>query len=312
MLTTVAIRTLRDRARRRLRRGAVERRGVALLTHDAVRAGRVDRPQDRADVLRILDAVEHDEERRAGRRRRDEIADRVVARRVDVGDHALMHAAARRALERRDVDPLDRHASLPRERDRFLDAPIGAGADPQLPHASGAQRLHHGVHAVHDHGPSPQAAREHLGALAAADHRRDARRARELRAAIDRRHREIELRSARFARQRDANRMEQRAPLLPGPLLHPVRRRAKRVAVEAPRVAQLLGQRADDVARAVRLHDLRDIRPGERRRRIEIEEKPQAIRDLLETIDRRHRHRKDLRHELHRFVGPARDVAGAR
>ena len=77
MLTTVAIAHVRD-ARRRTPCAATpsSARGMARLPHDAVRAGRVDGPQDRADVVRILDAVEHDEQRRRRRGRLDEIARR--------------------------------------------------------------------------------------------------------------------------------------------------------------------------------------------------------------------------------------------
>ena len=51
-------------------------------------------------------------------------------------------------------------------------------------------------------------------------------------AAIDGRHREIELRAGIAAGQRHANRMEQRPALQPRPLARPRRRGAKRVAVE--------------------------------------------------------------------------------
>ena len=67
------------------------------LPHDAVGAGRVDRPQNRADVVRILDAVEHDDERRA-RRAGDQILDARRARALrDVGDDALMRRRRRAA-----------------------------------------------------------------------------------------------------------------------------------------------------------------------------------------------------------------------
>ena len=58
---------MRHRAGRRLRRRAVERRGVPRLPDDAIGAGRIDRPEDRADIVRILDAVEHDDQRRRRR-----------------------------------------------------------------------------------------------------------------------------------------------------------------------------------------------------------------------------------------------------
>ena len=75
---------MRDGARRRLGDGAVERRGVPRLPDDAVRAGGIDGAQNRADVVRILDAVEHDDQRRLRRRGGDELLDAVVARRLDI------------------------------------------------------------------------------------------------------------------------------------------------------------------------------------------------------------------------------------
>ena len=61
------------------------------------------------------------------------------------------------------------------------------------------------------------------------------RRRRQLGAAIDRRHREIELRPFGAAGQRDPNRMKQRLRLLTGPRLHAVRGRAKPLAIEPRR-----------------------------------------------------------------------------
>ena len=65
MFTTSAIGHVVDRAGRRLRRGPVERRRAARLADHAGRAARIDRAKNRADVLRILDFVEDDDQRRA-------------------------------------------------------------------------------------------------------------------------------------------------------------------------------------------------------------------------------------------------------
>ena len=89
------------------------------------------------------------------------------------------------------------------------------------------------------------------------------------RAAIDRRHGEVELGAAPLAGQRDANRMEERLPLLPGLLLHPVRHRAERVAIEQ-RPVDRLGERGDHLARArlvQHLGDRRALRAPRARRR---------------------------------------------
>ena len=79
------------------------------LAHDAVGARGVDASQDRADVVRILDAVEHDDERRPGRPGHEiGDADRCGFRQVR-GD-ALVHAAARRAIELGGCHTPHRHA----------------------------------------------------------------------------------------------------------------------------------------------------------------------------------------------------------
>src|SRR5215213_9545818 len=66
---------------------------------------------------------------------------------------------------------------------------------------------------------------ERDGPIARARDRHQADVGAELRAAIDRRHREIELGTAAFAGQRDPDRMEERFPLLPRLLLDAVRGR---------------------------------------------------------------------------------------
>ena len=91
----VGDRHMMHRAGRRLGRRAVERRRAPRLPHHARRAGRIDRPQDRADVLRILDAVEHDDQRRIAARRRARSASVASGSAAHVGDDALVHAVAR-------------------------------------------------------------------------------------------------------------------------------------------------------------------------------------------------------------------------
>ena len=66
---------------------------------DAVGAGGVDRPQDRADVVRILDAVEDDDQRRPVRAAQSDLRRRASAASSHLGHDALMHAAAGRAIE---------------------------------------------------------------------------------------------------------------------------------------------------------------------------------------------------------------------
>ena len=111
-------------------------RRVPRLPHDAVAARRIDRPQDRADVVRILDAVEHDDQRR--RLRADHQILDAVARRVrDVGDHALVPLPPRQPIELVAADPLDRARPAPRPAARARVSRSSArGDDPK--HASRA------------------------------------------------------------------------------------------------------------------------------------------------------------------------------
>jgi hypothetical protein len=71
---------------------------MARLTDDAVRARGVDGPDDRADVVRIFNAVEHDDERRPFRTG-NEILDVQPVHAAQIGDHALMGAPAGKAIE---------------------------------------------------------------------------------------------------------------------------------------------------------------------------------------------------------------------
>ena len=75
MLTTSAIFTCDTAPADAFAAAPSSARRVPRLPDDAVGAGGVDRPQDRADVVRILDAVEHDDQRRARSRAVDEILD---------------------------------------------------------------------------------------------------------------------------------------------------------------------------------------------------------------------------------------------
>ena len=88
------------------------------LPDDAIAAGGIDRAQDRSDVVRILDAVEHDDERRP-RRADHQILDAEVRRGIlHVGDDALVHAAARReSIELVGLHATHRNALLLRQRD---------------------------------------------------------------------------------------------------------------------------------------------------------------------------------------------------
>ena len=71
---------------------------MAGLTDYAVRACRVHGPNDRADVVRIFNTVEHDDERRPFRAG-DKILDAQPVRLVHVCDHALMRASTGQTIE---------------------------------------------------------------------------------------------------------------------------------------------------------------------------------------------------------------------
>src|SRR6266851_9080385 len=131
-----------------------------------------------------------------------------------------------------------------------------------------------------------ESALESGGALAVAENPRDARGRRQLRAAIDRRHREVELRAFGAAGQHDANRMKEGFTLLTRPGLHTVRRLAKFFAVEPWRRRQLLGERADDRPRALAAHLVERMAIAERRLGVVAKEKREPRRHLLQAIHR--------------------------
>jgi hypothetical protein len=130
---------------------AVERRGPPLLHYDAMRARGIDRAQDRANVVRILDPVEHDDERGAlgvsyqflDTPRRDVL---------DLRHDTLVHAATRVPIQH-----VRRHASysyspLGGERQHLPHAIAAPIADTQLLDAPGAESLDDGINPVDDHG----------------------------------------------------------------------------------------------------------------------------------------------------------------
>ena len=86
-----------------------------------------------------------------GRRRFDQFAQRVVARRFELGDDPLVHATVRGAIDRGRVDAIDGHALLTRERQGFVDATIMSRRDTDPAYAPAAQRFKNGIDAVNDH-----------------------------------------------------------------------------------------------------------------------------------------------------------------
>ncbi len=133
----------------------VEGGGAARLPDEAVRARGVHASQDRADVVRVLDAVEHDEQGRAAGVLH-ELADAVLPRGTHLGDHTLMHAVATSPVELPGLDAFDRNVVLGGQRQQTLQALVIAASDEQAFHATCLQRLGDRVHAVDDH-PSASA-----------------------------------------------------------------------------------------------------------------------------------------------------------
>jgi hypothetical protein len=98
MLTTSAILTCETGSGRGFGCRAVERRRAARLPDYAVCPSRVSRPQNRADIVRILDAVEHDDQRYiAGAA--NQIAHIVAIDRHDFRGDPLMNAASVQSIE---------------------------------------------------------------------------------------------------------------------------------------------------------------------------------------------------------------------
>jgi lysophospholipase L1-like esterase len=141
---------MRQRTCRRLAGRAAERRGVPRLPDDAVRPCRIHRPEDRAEVMRIFDPIEHNEE--CGRRRvADKIVELVGFALLHVGDHTLMRRAPGLAVEFVIADAADRDVRLLSLRDELEQAAVGPFACTQRHHAPRAQRFADGIDPVNQH-----------------------------------------------------------------------------------------------------------------------------------------------------------------
>ena len=132
----------------RLRGGRGERRGTALLTNQPPRTHRIDRPQDRTHVVRILDSIEYDDERRllAGR---CEIRERCGVAIVELSDDTLVDPAARLAVEDGDVHALYLDIRLCRQIQQLTDACVSTRSNAHAAYPPGSQGLSNGVDTVH-------------------------------------------------------------------------------------------------------------------------------------------------------------------
>ncbi len=111
---------------------------MPFLADDAVATGCVDAAHDRADVVRILDAVEDDEQRWVRCRAVDELLHAVITRRVNFRRNPLVDAAARQPFEHLRINTLDLDACRLRQCNRFVDALVTARANLESPHTSRA------------------------------------------------------------------------------------------------------------------------------------------------------------------------------
>ena len=223
-----------------------------------------------------------------GCRRGDELLDDVVARGLDLGDDPLVHAAARRAVEPLRVLALHRHPprAAPARGPRPCACRCACSTRSRV-HLPRAQRLQDGVDSVRSAwlpkprhqgsvnvfesiGPSASrlcigrgsfrtCCRERLGAVARTQDLREANLRRQLRPAIDRRHGEVELGAAALAGERDADRVEERLPLLPvlSFTRFAIARNASRSS-SGPSIAPASAR--DHLARARLVQHLRDAR----------------------------------------------------
>src|SRR5258706_62848 len=135
---------------RRLRRRASQSGRAARLPNHAVGARGVGRPQNRPEVMGVLDPIEHDKER--GRwRLAHELFYVVLPSRLDVRNHSLMHGTRREAVELVVIDAAHRHAALLRQHEERPYAVVAALAHAKGADAPRAKRLGHRVNAVDEH-----------------------------------------------------------------------------------------------------------------------------------------------------------------
>jgi hypothetical protein len=139
------------RATRRLGNGRIHADRAILRHHDRMRAEHVGAAQARAEVVRIGDAVEHEQQRRLGKRGEHVVDRRRHRGRVDQRHHALVLRRARELLE-----PCRIH--------RMHLAAGGAGARGELAHPRVVARIRH-VQLANRIGPRPQAGGHRMKAV---------------------------------------------------------------------------------------------------------------------------------------------------
>jgi hypothetical protein len=145
---------VRGRASRRLRDDARDGRRAIFRDDDAIGTERVRGADDRAEVHRILNAIEHDDQARATvhLRRSEDLLERRVVELPHLGDDALVNRLRSHAIETNPIDPIDPNAVRARAAedlagDRLLEALLLNAQPIDLPGLA-AQQLEHRVDAV--------------------------------------------------------------------------------------------------------------------------------------------------------------------
>ncbi len=121
-------------------------RGVARLPDDAGRSRRVGRPQNRPDVLRVLDPVQ-DNEQRGHLVAAHQLFHRKRRQSLQVGSDTLMHASPREPVERHAIDRVHGDPQFLRSRHQRIDARPAAAHVHEPRHAPGLERFGNGIDA---------------------------------------------------------------------------------------------------------------------------------------------------------------------
>ncbi len=138
---------------RRLRHRRIHSHGAALGNDDAIHTGGIGRAQNRAQVVRIFHAVEHDQERPLTTAFLQQVFDVGIFLRRSNCDHSLVVAGRREAIQVRTRNGAHRHAQRAALADDLVHALIVAfarHADVLEGTSAGLQRFQNGVDAVND------------------------------------------------------------------------------------------------------------------------------------------------------------------
>jgi hypothetical protein len=101
--------------------------------------------------VRILDAIEHDDQRRPARSTH-QFADAELDMFLDVRNDTLMNPASRLPLQNVRWNLTHRHAAGGREGEELPHSITAPVPHAQLPDATGAKSFEHGIDPVDDHG----------------------------------------------------------------------------------------------------------------------------------------------------------------